>query len=100
VPVKGETVDLSRRSFLKRSSMAAALAGVATAAPMLVTAGESAGPAGASAASEVPEAASMSEPVIAHLSSLASGEVNVYVGTRQVTVNDPHLASLLYHASR
>jgi hypothetical protein len=73
---------------------------VATAVPALVTAGESAGPAGASAASELPEGATMSEPVIAHLSSLASGEVNVYVGTRQVTVTDPHLASLLYRVSR
>jgi hypothetical protein len=93
-------VELSRRSFLKRSSMAAAVAGVATAAPMLIATAESAGPAGASAASELPEGASLTEPVIAHLSSLASGEVNVYVGTRQVTINDPHLASLLFHASR
>jgi hypothetical protein len=93
-------VELSRRNFLKRSSMAAAVAGVATAAPMLIATGESAGPAAASAASELPEGASMTEPVIAHLRSLASGEVNVYVGTRQVTLNDPHLASLLFRASR
>ena len=91
---------LSRRTFLMRSSMAAAFAGVASAAPLLVTTAESAAPVTGAAASELPEGASLAEPVIAHLSDLGSGEINVYVGTRQVTINDPHLASVLYHASR
>jgi hypothetical protein len=91
----------SRRTFLKSSSLAVGLAGVASAAPVLAGVGNEVAGAGATASgSELPEATSLAEPVIAHLSDLTSGEVNVYVGTRQVTINDPHLASLLFHASR
>jgi hypothetical protein len=91
-------MELSRRMFLKRSSAAVALAGAASTVPFLSDVGETAAPAATSTAA-LSETAGATEPVIAHLADLASGQVHLYVGTQHITVNDPHLASLLYRAS-
>jgi len=94
--------DLSRRSFLKRGSVAVAMAGAATAMPALteVLSGPSAAETGAAASTEIPEGATLSEPVVAHLRDLTSGEVHLFVGSQQVVVNDPQLAHALFRATR
>jgi hypothetical protein len=38
--------------------------------------------------------------VVAHLRDLTTGEINVFVGNRQVVVNDPRLAHAIFRASR
>ena len=90
--------SLSRRTFLKRGSLGVAAAGVAAALPAGLL--EEAGAASGSVPAEVPEGASLTEPIVAHLKDLATGDVSVYVGTREVSVRDPGLAARLYHAAR
>lgn len=94
-------MGLSRRMFLSRGTMAVAMAGVATSMPLL---GEVAqGPAASEAsttASEVPEGAQMTEDLVAHVRDLNTGEINLYIGERQIVLNDPGLARALFQATR
>jgi hypothetical protein len=79
--------ELSRRLFLKGSTA------VETQAPADV--GE------AQAAVDEGEASvTMSEPLVAHVRDLASGEIGLFSGTREVTVLDPRLAAALVKALR
>jgi hypothetical protein len=97
---------INRRVFLTRSSMAVAAAGVASAVPGLATglvATEAEAPAAESAIADsqsVGDAAAMTEPLVVHVRDLASGEIGLYSGTREVVVHDPGLASRIFHASR
>lgn len=92
---------LSRRMFLKRGSMAVAMAGVATSLPMLAEVGSGASSSEASsAASDVPEGFQMSENLVAHVRDLGTGEINLFIGERQITLNDPGLARALFQATR
>lgn len=92
---------INRRLFLMRSSMAAAAAGVATAIPLapLLTASETEAPAAESAAGGE-AAASMTEPLVAHVRDLPSGEIGLYSGDREVIFHDTGLANRLFNASR
>jgi hypothetical protein len=90
---------INRRLFLMRSSMAVAAAGVATAIAPALTAAETEAPA-ADAAVDSGAAETMSEPLVAHVRDLASGEIGIYSGTREVTFHDPGLASRLFNATR
>ena len=94
--------EFSRRVFLTRGSIAVAAAGVATSIPNLTSAlaaGETEAPAAESAmAGEA--TATMSEPLIAHVRDLASGEIGLFSGEREVVFHDPTLATRLFNASR
>jgi len=91
---------INRRLFLMRSSMAVAAAGMATVLAPAVTTAESEAPAAGSAASAADGAtATMSEPLVAHVRDLASGEIGLYSGTREVTFHDTGLANRLFNAS-
>jgi len=94
-------IGLSRRLFLKRGSLAVAMAGVATSMPLLseVAAGPPASDAATSAA-EIPEGFQVSESVVAHVRDLSSGEINLFVGERQIVLNDPALAHAIIRATR
>ncbi|MDQ1401456.1 MAG: hypothetical protein QOE07_273 [Acidimicrobiaceae bacterium] len=94
-------LGLSRRMFLKRGSMAVALAGVATSMPLLseVASGPGASEA-ATTASEASESFQMSEAVVAHVRDLGSGDIHLFVGERQIVLNDPSLARALVQATR
>lgn len=96
--------SLSRRSFLKQSSLAVAGAGLVSSLPILPAVlgpAETAAPAAATAAeTELPEGAALAEPVVAHVKDLATGEINLFQGTRQVVYHDPHLAARLFNAAR
>jgi len=90
--------SLSRRAFLKRGSLAVTMAGVAATLPAgLLEAGETGA---GSASAELPEGAALTEPIVAHVRDLAAGDINLYVGTREVAVHDPHLAARLFNAAR
>jgi hypothetical protein len=88
---------INRRLFLVRSSMAVAAAGVATVLAPAVTAAETEAPAAGSAADSA--TATMTEPLVAHVRDLASGEIGLYSGTREVTFHDTGLANRLFNAS-
>jgi hypothetical protein len=97
--------QVSRRLFLRNSGLAVAGAGVMSQIPFLsslVGAGESEGPAAVDAATEGTDegAASLSEPLVAHVRDLSTGEISIFNGTREVVFNDPQLASRLFRAGR
>jgi hypothetical protein len=72
-----------------------------TSMPLLAVGGDAtAQEATASLPAEVPEGASLSEPVFAHVRDLASGEISLFVGEREITIQDPQLVARLFHASR
>jgi hypothetical protein len=87
----------NRRDFLKHASATAAVVGVAAAVPLSVV--ESAAAADTKAPA-VPAGARVDRHVVAHLRNVQTGEVAIYAGDREITVNDKRLAALLYKASR
>jgi hypothetical protein len=93
--------EFSRRVFLTRSSIVVAAAGVATSIPNLTSAlaaGETEAPAAEAAVAD--GASTMSEPLIAHVRDLATGEIGLFSGEREVVFHDPTLATRLFNASR
>jgi hypothetical protein len=40
----------------------------------------------------------MSEPIVAHIRDLASGEVGLFSGTNEITIHDPQLAASIFRA--
>ena len=86
---------LTRRGFFKQTSASAATFGVLVAIP------------GMAAATEAPEApavevsaANFTEPLMAHVSDLASGEISLLMGTREIIFRDPQLVMRLLQAAR
>jgi hypothetical protein len=98
--------ELSRRVFLKGGTAAVVAAGAMSALPglpALVGAVDTQGPADAGGAeSAVAEGESLAtgEPLVAHVRDLATGEIGLFSGTREITVLDPGLASALARALR
>jgi hypothetical protein len=86
--------DLSRRRFLTHTSIGIAFAGALAVVPGVATALKLPAPStgGAQAMS--------SEPLVAHVRDLASGEIALLVGTEQVISRDRDLAARLYAAAR
>ena len=71
----------------------------------LVGAGEADAPAAAGATEAVTAgsdeaAASLSEPLVAHVRDLSTGEIGIFNGTREVVFHDPQLAARLFRAAR
>ncbi len=95
---------VSRRTFLGRGSMAVAAAGVLSSVPGLsglLGAGETEAPAAdVSVAGADAGAANLSEPLVAHVRDLSTGEISLFNGTREVIVRNPQLASQLARAVR
>jgi hypothetical protein len=95
---------VSRRTFLGRGSLAVAAAGVLSSVPGLsglLGAAETEAPgAEASVAGTEAGAANLSEPLVAHVRDLSSGEISLFNGTREVIVRDPQLANRLVRAAR
>jgi hypothetical protein len=99
--------ELSRRVFLKGGTAAVVAAGAISAIPGLpglVGAVETQAPAdvgeGEAALGEGEATVSASEPLVAHVRDLASGEIGLFSGTREITVLDPRLAAALVKALR
>ena len=99
--------ELSRRVFLKGGTAAVVAAGAISAMPglpALIGAAETQGPADVGAAesavAEGESSVSMTEPLVAHVRDLASGEIGLFSGTREITVLDPRLAAALVRALR
>ena len=99
--------EVSRRLFLRNSGLAVAGAGVMSQLPFLgslVGAGEAdAGRRrrgrrghGRDRRGDRP----LTEPLVAHVRDLSTGEIGIFNGTREVVFNDPQLAARLFHAAR
>lgn len=83
---------LTRRGFFKHTSVSVATLGMLAAVSPLAAVPE--------AAPEVStaEVSTFAEPLVAHVSDLATGEVSVMVGTREVIYHDPQLIVRLLQA--
>ena len=97
--------EFTRRAFLVRTSVTAAAAGLAVAlpgAPALLTGAETEAPdAGDELAAATGESAgTMTEPLVAHVKDLSTGEMSIFSGTSEITYRDPQLAARLFQASR
>jgi len=100
--------QVSRRLFLRNSGLAVAGAGVMSQIPFLsslVGPAEADAPAAADAADAATAganegAATMTEPLVAHVRDLSTGEIGIFNGTREVVVNDPQRAARLFRAGR
>jgi hypothetical protein len=98
--------DFSRRSFLKGGSAAVVAAGALSAIPGLpavLGVVETQGPADVGAADAAiadAEASStvLSEPLVAHIRDLGTGEIGLFSGTREIILHDPQLAARLARA--
>jgi hypothetical protein len=98
---------VSRRVFLKGGSAAVVAAGAISSIPCLpamVGLAETQGPvdvgATESAVTEAESSGLMSEPLVAHIRDLGTGEIGLFSGTREVTVLNPQLAASLVRAMR
>jgi hypothetical protein len=112
----GEVVDptatgifsgISRRLFLRGSVGLAAVGAAVATMPGLsgaLVATENEAPAAEDGASTAVEggtagASNLTEPLIAHVRDLQTGEMSLFVGEREITLNDPGLASRLAGAA-
>jgi hypothetical protein len=93
-PKPHETPTASRRTMLK----GAAAAGVGAATAGVVADILFAGPASAAVTSSSSSGAD--SDLVAHVRDVRSGDIDLYVGTRQVSVRDRALASRLARAAR
>jgi hypothetical protein len=91
--------DLSRRVFIRHGMMGAAA--VSVAAPMLPAIVGAAGeaPEAESTAVDLPALASSAEPLVARIRDAASGQIELFLGERQITYHDPDLVARLVRAS-
>jgi nitrous oxide reductase len=89
--------DLSRRSFLGRSTLAAAGAAGAVAVSSLATGEDgAAGPAGARVVDDrevLAEPADSHTPVVLHIDDAGTGAISAYVGHRHVEFTDRALVA-------
>src|ERR1700685_14016 len=95
--------EVSRRMFFKQAGTAAAVAAVATS----VAVGPL-GAAGAVAGAETPQAADISprddlragEHLVARVKNARPGEINLFIGQKEVTIHDRKVAARLIRAAR
>ena len=97
-------MPVTRRAFLGRGSLAVAAAGLLSSVPglsaLVGSAASDSGVVDGAAAETDAGAASLTEPLVAHVRDLSSGEISLYNGTREVVVRDPQLAGRLLRAAR
>jgi hypothetical protein len=96
---------MKRRDFLKSGTIAVAAAGVAATMPIVPAAlnvadteGPEADSALAANTSEIAENAT--QPLVVRVNDLASGSMQMFLGTREVTYSDPQLAARLFRAAQ
>ena len=94
---------LSRRAFLTKGSLVVAAGTVVSTMPGLGSALQSAetdatDASGAASEAEV-VAASTGGPLVAHVTNLQTGEISLYQGEEEFTLNDPAIAAKLFRAA-
>jgi hypothetical protein len=86
--------DLTRRSFLRQTSVGAATLGLLPAVPALAAVHVS--PETAVTQGSAP----VTGPIIAHVSDVTRGEIALLVGSREIIFRDPRLVARLLKAAR
>jgi len=98
---------INRRSFLIRGSSVIAAAGAATALPALLPvlggadAAEPKADSAASGAGSTTDSATgpLTEPLIAHIRDLSTGEIGLFTGEQEIVIHNRQLARSLFSAS-
>ena len=92
--------NLSRRVFIQRGVMGAAAVSVAgPVLPAIVGTVTGEAPEAENAAADIPSVVSSAEPLVARVMDAASGEIEIFLGERQLTYHDPELAARLVRAA-
>ena len=89
---------LTRRGFLGQTSAGMATLGLLAAVP-LATSPEMTDIAASDAAATELSAAELAGPLVAHISNLATGEISLMAGTREIIYRDPELVARLLRAA-
>ena len=88
---------LTRRGFIKQTSVSVAAMGVLAAAP-LVAVSDAPDLVATDVAAEETSVAELAGPVIAHVRDLATGEISLMSGTQEIIYRDPELVMRLVRA--
>lgn len=100
----GRRGGLSRRNFLRRGTFTAAAVAVASSVPGISTLVASTAPEAPAIDTGVSDAASdggaLTEPLVAQVKDLDTGEISLFQGEREVVVHSPALARSLASAAR
>lgn len=94
--------NVTRRTFLRTSAVAAAVAGGIAAVPGLsglLAEAESGAPAANAAVTDSGPAGAGLANLVAHVTNAETGELSVYLGEHQVVVKDPALVQRLARAT-
>ena len=91
---------LTRRGFIGQTSASVATIGVLAAVPGLAAVNEGADAVASDAAATELSTSTFSESLVAHVSNLATGEVSIMTGTREVIFHDTELVMRLLKAVR
>jgi hypothetical protein len=102
-PSSGSWWDgLSRRAFLRRGALTAGAVGMVGSIPGLaglLTAGASDAPAVESGATQADgDLGALSEPLLAHVKDLGTGEISLFQGEQETVLRNPALARQLFAA--
>jgi len=89
---------LTRRGFIEQTTASVATIGVLAAVPTLVAAPEMTDVVASDTAAAELSATTFAEPLVAHVSDLASGEVTIMAGTREIILRDTDLVMRLLKA--
>ncbi len=103
--------NMSRRSFMQKGSLVVGAAGVAAAAPGLLSKAREDKPAGRAAGSLAAAAPARSQaavveqrgadtPIVARVRDVRTGEIDIFVGQRRITIHDAETAGRLVDAAR
>ena len=96
--------NLSRRAFLRRGTLTAAavtVVGAVPGLPGLLAGGASEAPAVETGLTETEGAAgALTEPLLAHVTDLNTGEITLFQGEQEIVVRNPALARQIYSATR
>jgi hypothetical protein len=100
----GRRGSLSRRTFLRRGTFTAAAVAVAGSVPgistLLVTTSADAPALDTGLTDVADDGSALTEPLVAQVKDLSTGEISLFQGEREVTVRSPALARSLMSASR
>jgi len=95
---------LSRRNFLQRGALTTAAVAVAGSVPgvsaLVATTAADTPALDSGVSNAADEAGPLTEPLLAHVKDLGTGEISLFQGEREVVVHSPALARGLMSASR
>jgi hypothetical protein len=91
---------LTRRGFIGQTTASVATIGVLAAVPTMVAAPEMTDTVASDAAAAELSTTTFSEPLVAHVSNLATGELSIMSGTKEIILRDTDLVMRLLKAVR